>query len=581
MRHRWSNVFTAKESQITVAAGGEHSPLHLASSVRFVNRAPTTKLVPTIIVAIFVIAALVRGMWVADDYLTRDEAFSWRLIQYPVTEMLARTAEDVHPPLYYLLLKGWGTVFGQSILALRGMSILLALGTVPLLMATVREACVREAPRQNGRDPDHPTRAACAGALLAAALFAVHTSQIYPARDARMYSLGVFLAVLTSWLLLRALRSERSDVKWWLAYGVAVGAFCHTHNYAFFTVAGQCVFVAGDLIRQVAKGLRSDAFQQAQGFVMAGALALAIYSPWVPALLHQVQDVREGYWIPEVNWQETQRVLASWTGGATVISYNGGSQFVTDLDINISLGAVALLMLATVALRDRAMWFFLLLAAVPWMLALGISMLGDRSIFHERYLVFAQVFWLGLWGVLFERVRLLRLRAGMIRFLIVTVLYNSALSLTEISRQRAPGLQAMQFVREQYDPETDVIIADSYRKVNQLLCLANEAGIKDAKIRAIGLPRLQSGHTTHVASLSDSDFIRREDWPACSYRRIWLVSESLEQRSIPLPLGMQSITQHQFTRDRAIRTLSESDQYGVMLYARPRARKGEPLMHAN
>ncbi len=271
------------------------------------NRAPRTIRVPTIIVAVFITAALVRGMGVADDYLTRDEAFSWRLIQYPVTEMLARTTDDVHPPLYYLLLKGWATVFGRSILALRGMSILLAFGTVPLLMATVREACAREAPKQNGHHSNRPTRAACAGALLAAALFAVHTSQIYPARDARMYSLGVFLAVLTSWLLLRALRSERSDVKWWLAYGVAVGAFCHTHNYAFFTVAGQSVFVSGDLIRQLAKGQRSDASQQAQGFAMAGSLALAIYSPWVPALLHQVQDVREGYWIPEVNWQATQR----------------------------------------------------------------------------------------------------------------------------------------------------------------------------------------------------------------------------------------------------------------------------------
>ncbi len=289
----------------------------------------------------------------------------------------------------------------------------------------------------------------------------------------------------------------------------------------------------------------------------------------MPALLHQVQDVRESYWIPEVSWQATQRVLASWTGGATVISYNGGSQFVTDLDINISLGAVALLVLATVVLRDRAMWFFLLLAAVPWVLALGISMLGDRSIFHERYLVFAQVFWLGLWGALFERVRVLPLRAGMIWFLAVTVLYNSALSLTEISRQRAPGLQAMQFVREQCDPETDVIIADSYRKVNQLLCLANEAGIKDAKIRAVGMPWRHSGHTTHIASLSDGDFFRREDWPACSYRRIWLVSESLEQRSIPLPLGMTTITQRRFTHDRNNRTLGEGDLYTVMLYARP------------
>ncbi len=58
---------------------------------------------------------------------------------------------------------------------------------------------------------------------------------------------------------------------------------------------------------------------------------------------------------------------------------------------------------------------------------------------------------------------------------------------------------------------------------------------------------------------------------------------------------MKTVTQRQFTHDRDNRTLSERDQYVVVLYARPepvgndqrgtvarpRAKTGEPLMHAN
>ena len=43
-----------------------------------------------------------------------DEGYSILLAKHSVSELLALTAVDAHPPLYYLLLKMWGELFGFS-----------------------------------------------------------------------------------------------------------------------------------------------------------------------------------------------------------------------------------------------------------------------------------------------------------------------------------------------------------------------------------------------------------------------------------------------------------------------------------
>ncbi|RYF28745.1 MAG: hypothetical protein EOO17_04390 [Chloroflexi bacterium] len=53
-----------------------------------------------------------------------DEGYSVLLAQRPVGELISLTALDAHPPLYYLLLKGWIGVFGLSDLSLRASSAL-------------------------------------------------------------------------------------------------------------------------------------------------------------------------------------------------------------------------------------------------------------------------------------------------------------------------------------------------------------------------------------------------------------------------------------------------------------------------
>ncbi|MGB4872356.1 MAG: hypothetical protein WBP47_20040 [Candidatus Promineifilaceae bacterium] len=67
-----------------------------------------------------------------------DEGNSARLSERTIQLIIEGTASDIHPPLYYLLLRGWRELFGDSEFGLRSLSAFAGLLVVPLAMALAR-----------------------------------------------------------------------------------------------------------------------------------------------------------------------------------------------------------------------------------------------------------------------------------------------------------------------------------------------------------------------------------------------------------------------------------------------------------
>ncbi|MDO4870981.1 MAG: glycosyltransferase family 39 protein [Candidatus Saccharibacteria bacterium] len=63
-----------------------------------------------------------------------DEAYSLQLARRPINELINLTSVDVHPPIYYLFLKVWMGLFGDSNLALRFSSVIMM--TLALVVTT-------------------------------------------------------------------------------------------------------------------------------------------------------------------------------------------------------------------------------------------------------------------------------------------------------------------------------------------------------------------------------------------------------------------------------------------------------------
>src|SRR4051794_37321550 len=75
-------------------------------------------------------ALFLRVHHLTDRTLWYDEASSWQTAKMPLSELLESVRLNVHMPLYYVCLKGWLALFGESPAALRGYSVAFGLLTV-------------------------------------------------------------------------------------------------------------------------------------------------------------------------------------------------------------------------------------------------------------------------------------------------------------------------------------------------------------------------------------------------------------------------------------------------------------------
>lgn len=115
------------------------------------------------------LALVLRWPGLGTTNLWLDEANSWLLAKYPLPELLANIRASPGSPLYFLLLKLWVQVFGDSERALRALSLVTSLALVPATYALGTHTLSRRA------------------ALIGTLLLALSPLHLYYAQEARVY----------------------------------------------------------------------------------------------------------------------------------------------------------------------------------------------------------------------------------------------------------------------------------------------------------------------------------------------------------------------------------------------------------
>jgi 4-amino-4-deoxy-L-arabinose transferase-like glycosyltransferase len=199
-----------------------------------------------------------------------DEADTALKVGKPIGALLADLTRDGHPPLYFLLLKGWTSLFGTAEASLRALSALFSTAACALVVAVGR--------RLFGR----------AAGLTAGALFAVSPIEIFHATEGRMYALLPLEALGAFALTERLLRAESaSRARDALLLAALLVAALYTHNYGLFVpVAGAGAFALAAIPRARAEGARAALRSLALPAAVFAA-AYAAYLPWVPVLQAQ------------------------------------------------------------------------------------------------------------------------------------------------------------------------------------------------------------------------------------------------------------------------------------------------------
>ncbi len=476
-------------------------------------------------------AAGLRAHRLAAPYITTDESFSWRVTQYATWEMLHRVGRDGHAPLHFLMLQAWTAAWGDSTAAMRSLSAVLGTAAVLMVYCLVYEALAHgpipsRGPPEDGSNETATARGASLrraarwGAGTAALVAAVHPLQIIASRGARMYGLGMLLAALSAWLVLRAMRAAR-PWRWWTACGAVAALFLYTHHFALFALLAQAVYVAavavGGLRQRGAYERRDRAKTHAAGLLLAVGVAFALYSPWLPVFHHQATEVLEAFWIPPQTTLQTTLTFTAWATGL---------DYVMPAALPVLLVLLAAGALAVARRGGPVGWFFLLQAGVPWVGCLAVSILGGRPLLQVRYLAFAQVGLFGLWGVLVASLptRTERLALGAI------VVVAAVLGLSDARHLYPKGehaaVQAVRFLGEHHQPG-DLVVVRGPAEVNRLRHTARQLGLRRLDVRCPFGGAAGPGHTGHVASLRPEEIIYTADeHPVTESRpRVWRVSE--------------------------------------------------------
>nr|WP_282446881.1 glycosyltransferase family 39 protein [Pseudomonas sp. W2Aug9] len=466
-------------------------------------------------VPILALAMALRFYHLTSAAIWGDEGSSLLLSEYAVADLWFNAAHDVHPPLYFFLLRGWIEVFGDSIGSIRSMSALPGVAVVGLGIWLTRQLSTRRA-------------AVLAGILLALLPTAVRYSQ-----EVRMYSLlGVWLLGATLALVYWMRQPERT--RYLAAYVLLMSAGFYTH---YFTAL--CVLVHWAYLGMQAPGQR---LITRPAWWAANVVIVLLYLPWLPNLLDLVQHVDQLKVGGDIGWEEPVNLLSVPSMIWQFVLQDAGDDLWTPLFWIFPLLLIAVVWMTAwrhPGARLPALFFLL-----PLLLVYGVSFISP--VFIERYLtVYAlglpivlalaidrlpsRLSWLGaaLW-VLFVGMELLGLKNNF--------------EVDEHDQFNVP----VEFVNRNYQEDDRIVLSDmmwylSYVYYDQT----------DAQLQLYTPPKPDGTSTRPNAygfgTLVDQDggriYLDRLSALPATTRRVWLISSNEAPDDFaPLPQGWHELS---------------------------------------
>jgi mannosyltransferase len=232
------------------------------AKIRFMKR----HIYASLLVLIILLGFTLRNYGLGHHSLWYDETVSAYLAGQPVAALVAHTARDIHPPGYYLLLRGWTMLAGSDEFALAYLSLLFGLLLIPLT--------ARLAHYLFGWRP----------ALWAALLVAVSPYNIWYSQEVRMYTLGATAGIIAGGCAFAALHHSHRQRRCWAMYVVAAVTGLYALYYFSFLLVALNLFFLGSLL------LPRPRPDRLWLWLAANVLVLLAYLPWLPVAWRQATN---------------------------------------------------------------------------------------------------------------------------------------------------------------------------------------------------------------------------------------------------------------------------------------------------
>jgi uncharacterized membrane protein len=297
--------------------------------------------------------------FVARSELWLDEALTVNIAKLPLGDLRDALRHDGAPPLYYALLHGWMKVFGSGNEAVRALSGLFSVATLPLAWFAGRRLG-RPGPPGPVREDTPQTRLVAALAVL---VFVASPYMIRFATEARMYSLVMFLVTAGYLALRRAI--ERPSLARLAVVALIAALMLYTHYWTIYLLVVVGIGVVWSAFR-ASSPERRRAARRVLGALVVGALA---FVPWLDTFRYQTAHTGTPWGPPQLPWFALRQAIDQYAGGDN-ISHGEANVMVVALSVLALLavfGRSAGTRHVDLDLRTRP--------AVRWEAAAGVSAL--------------------------------------------------------------------------------------------------------------------------------------------------------------------------------------------------------------
>lgn len=334
---------------------------------------------------VILLGICVRAYRIGAESLWADEAASWAFTMLPLADLWSVVPQyEPNPPLFYTLLKFWTQMFGASEAALRSLSALANILTIPAVYFL-------------GRTAFQDRREGVWVGLVAALIFALHPVQIQYAQEARAYALltlGCSLALLGLLWFAKHPDALAGSFKeclvaqnrqgWVFALLFVLG--CDLALWSHYTAVLLLGSVVGVGVLLLLAG-SPDRLRTLRNVAILGIVIIVLWLPGALWFLQGLTNVQSGFWIERPSRYHIAYVFDYLLGSAAAA---------TTVETQLIGFALVSLLAAAGALRlvMRGQWpvAALLCTAVglPLLVSIGTSYVVT-PIFIARTLIWVQI----------------------------------------------------------------------------------------------------------------------------------------------------------------------------------------------
>ncbi|PSO49693.1 MAG: dolichyl-phosphate-mannose-protein mannosyltransferase [Cyanobacteria bacterium SW_9_44_58] len=178
----------------------------------------------------------------------------------------ALSSHAEHPPLYYLLARGWAALSGSSVADMRALPAIISLFALPAIYWLCWE--LFQSPLVGG---------------IAMMLVMVSPFHFLYAQEAREYSLWTTIILLSSAALLRAIRVNNKVS--WAIYGVTVALNFYTHLLAVLVSISHGIYVLAEQYTNKTKIIVN--------YLISSLGGILAFSPWLVIVVINLMEIHE------------------------------------------------------------------------------------------------------------------------------------------------------------------------------------------------------------------------------------------------------------------------------------------------